>query len=141
MFCGRFLGNWIYIIYAYFSVSAYISCIPASYPSNFTALARDISACVAPNDGNNQGAKNPITAALLQYVRFAIFSNELVQQLCQTVLDAASVPHQDCSLSEQKCSCLWSNCGQSFSRRCLCVFVYFIRQISSVFRAKFTLEH
>jgi hypothetical protein len=73
-FCFRFLGNWIYLLYAYFSVSAYISCIPIHYPSNFTALAFDISACVAPNEGNNQGAKNPVTAALLQCVKFAIFA-------------------------------------------------------------------
>lgn len=124
IFCGRFLGNWIYIIYAYFSVSAYISCIPANYPSNFTALARDISACVAPNEGTNQGAKHPVTSALLQCVRFVAFPNLLIQKLSQSVLDIAGLPHQDFSLYEQKRSCLRSKCRQSFSRRCLCVCVF-----------------
>jgi hypothetical protein len=66
------MGNCVYLLYAYFSVSAYVSCIPAVFPANFTALVNDISGCVAPleskHETGNPSPQRAIVAGLLQCV-------------------------------------------------------------------------
>jgi hypothetical protein len=53
-------------------VSAYVSCIPAVFPANFTALVNDISGCVAPleskHETGNPSPQRAIVAGLLQCV-------------------------------------------------------------------------
>ena len=66
------MGNCVYLLYAYFSVSAYVSCIPVVFPANFTALVNDISGCVAPleskHETGNPSPQRAIVAGLLQCV-------------------------------------------------------------------------
>jgi hypothetical protein len=93
-------------------VAAFITCVPAAFPANFTTLVGDMSSCVATNGAKREaGAHGPpklIVAGLLQ---------------CVTVLSSADVAFNTIhSLGFQARSLLRSLAGAFSSCRYVHVF-------------------
>jgi hypothetical protein len=66
--CGlRWLGNVGYLSQSYFLISPYLTCIPATYPSNFTSLTKTMGECLIAFDVPQQQTEG-VTNGLLQCV-------------------------------------------------------------------------